>query len=421
MRRLSLIVGAAALLIIAAGPALAAENSQEVDQILQLYQQKALAWQSTLLTFAQTLFWLLATIEIAMTGIRLTLKGADFGEWAAELVNQILFIGFFLALLTNSSTWANAIVQSFQTAASQAVSASGAQSVNQPSDIFTIGLTLAQKVIGQTSIWSPGSSMGLILLAIVIMVCFGLITALYILTLVESYVVISAGVLFMGFGGSRFTKDFALKILVYAVSVGAKLFVLELLAGLGMQIFNQLVQNFQTDSTDLLICTGCAIVMLALTKIIPDMIQGLINGTSTASAGAMVSAARDVAMPATVGTIGTAWNTVAVARRSAQLASEQMQDAQATGSWWKPGRFIRAAGNIANASFDAVGMRLSGRMHYGTFGGQMTEALKEKIADRQAERAAAAAENAGHGSIHGGGSPDWKTSGDGSPASSAKP
>ena len=93
--------------------------------------------------------------------------------------------------------------------------------------------------------------MGLVLFAIVLIVCFGLITALYILTLVESYVVISAGVLFMGFGGSRFTKDFALKILVYAVSVGAKLFVLELLVGLGMQIFNQLVANFQTDSTDL--------------------------------------------------------------------------------------------------------------------------------------------------------------------------
>ena len=337
-----------------------------------------------------------------MTGIRLTLKGADFGEWAAELVNQILFIGFFLALLTNSSTWANAIVQSFQTAASQAVSASGAQSVNQPSDIFTIGLTLAQKVIGQTSIWSPGSSMGLILLAIVIMVCFGLITALYILTLVESYVVISAGVLFMGFGGSRFTKDFALKILVYAVSVGAKLFVLELLAGLGMQIFNQLVQNFQTDSTDLLICTGCAIVMLALTKIIPDMIQGLINGTSTASAGAMVSAARDVAMPATVGTIGTAWNTVAVAAAAPSSPASKC----------KMPRPLAAGGNRAASSvrpvtlptqLEAVGMRLSGRMHYGTFGGQMAEDLKEKIGDRQAKRAAAAAENAGHGSIHGGG------------------
>ncbi len=47
MRRLSLIVSAAALLTIAAGPSLAAENAQEVNQILQLYQQQAQAWQST--------------------------------------------------------------------------------------------------------------------------------------------------------------------------------------------------------------------------------------------------------------------------------------------------------------------------------------------------------------------------------------
>jgi type IV secretion system protein TrbL len=46
-------------------------------------------------------------------GIRLAVRGADFSEWAAELVNQILFIGFFAALLTNSSTWAGAIVNSF--------------------------------------------------------------------------------------------------------------------------------------------------------------------------------------------------------------------------------------------------------------------------------------------------------------------
>ncbi len=95
MRRPFLIVSAAGLFMATAHPALAAVNAQEVNQIAQLYQQKALAWQNTLLTFAQTLFWLLATIEIAMTGIRLTLKGADFGEWAAELVNQVLFIGFF--------------------------------------------------------------------------------------------------------------------------------------------------------------------------------------------------------------------------------------------------------------------------------------------------------------------------------------
>ena len=61
----------------------------------------------------------LATIEITLAGIRLVLKGSDFSEWASELVNQILYIGFFAALLQNSTgtnSWASVIVQSFRNA-----------------------------------------------------------------------------------------------------------------------------------------------------------------------------------------------------------------------------------------------------------------------------------------------------------------
>ncbi len=120
-----------------------------------------------------------------------------------------------------------------------------------------------------------------------LLVCFALIAAFLVLALVESYIVISAGVIFMGFGGSRFTKDYALKILIYAMSVGAKLFVMQLIVGLGQQIFNQLMQNFQTNTSDLLVAVGSAIVMLALTKIIPDMIQGLLNGVSAGNGGVL--------------------------------------------------------------------------------------------------------------------------------------
>ena len=111
---------------------------------------------------------------------------ADFGEWAAELVNQILFIGFFAALLTNSSAWAGAIINSFRTAANQAVQASGGTSLIAPSDIFGIGLNMANKVLDQTSIWSPGSSVGLIIFALVLLICFALIAAFLVLALVES-------------------------------------------------------------------------------------------------------------------------------------------------------------------------------------------------------------------------------------------
>ena len=84
----------------------------------------------------------------------------------------------------------------------------------------------------------------------------------------------------MGFGGSKLTKDFAVKILVYAVSVGAKLFVMQLLIGLGQQVFNSLAANFETNSVDILVVIGSAIVMLALTWFLPQLIQGMINGTA---------------------------------------------------------------------------------------------------------------------------------------------
>ena len=55
-----------------------------------------------------------------------------------------------------------------------------------PSDIFGIGLSMANKVLDQTSIWSPGSSVGLIIFALVLLVCFALIAAFLVLALVES-------------------------------------------------------------------------------------------------------------------------------------------------------------------------------------------------------------------------------------------
>ncbi len=118
------------LTILSAAPAAAALSPTSLDTIVQLYQTQAQNWQSTLVNYATTLFWLLATIELTYTGIRLTLKAADAAEWASELVNQILFIGFFFALLQNSSTWAAAIVNSFRTAANQAVTASGGQALH---------------------------------------------------------------------------------------------------------------------------------------------------------------------------------------------------------------------------------------------------------------------------------------------------
>jgi type IV secretion system protein TrbL len=364
----------------------AANNS--LDKIVSLYRDKASGWETTLRNYALTLFFLLAAIEFGVSAIRLALRGADVSEWLAELVNQVLFLGFFLALLNNSSAWAKAIVNSFRAAANQAAISSGGSSNLAPSDVFDTGLAIASKVADQASLFSPASSVSLILCALVILICFALIAAFLVLALVESYVVISAGVLLMGFGGSRFTKDYAVRTLTYAVSVGAKLFVLQLLIALGQQIFQSLSQSFEAKTTDIFVVVGSAVVMLALVKIIPEMIQALINGASIGgapfTAGAIAGGAAAVS--------GAAYGTGMVVRSAGRLASEQLADARLNGAAMPTafGRGVQftaaAAGNIARAAIENVGDRLSGRAHFGTRLGQMSEEMERKAAIRKEER-----------------------------------
>ena len=111
----------ASFLFFAAPKACAAEvANNSLDKIVTLYRDKASSWETALRNYALTLFFLLATIEFVVSVIRLAIRGSDASEWLAELVNQVLFLGFFLALLNNSSAWARAIVNSFRAAANQA-------------------------------------------------------------------------------------------------------------------------------------------------------------------------------------------------------------------------------------------------------------------------------------------------------------
>ena len=56
------------------------------------------------------------------------------------------------------------------------------------------------------------------------------------MALVESYVVVGAGFIFLGFGGSRWTAPYVERYIALAVAVGVKLMVLYMLIGAGMTL-----------------------------------------------------------------------------------------------------------------------------------------------------------------------------------------
>jgi len=338
-----------------------AQGVNVLDGVIRQFQGQAAGWEATLQALALRTFGTLALIEMAWSAAKLAFRGADLSEWLAEIVNQIMTLGLFLALLQNASTWGTAIVESYRATAVA------------PSDVFATGVSLGQKVLGQMSLWSPAASVSLMIAAIVIEVCFALMAATMVITLVQSYIAISAGVLNMAFGGSRWTRDIAISTFRYALSVGAKLLMLQLLISVGQNIVLGWAAQFSDmTNSSLLILIGASIVMLALVKVLPDEFQRVVGGASLSSGSALTGAAIAVAGGAAGVAAGIAGGGSMVGQ-AAKLAFAQMgaADSKAAGAngGETPERSMigRAASltgatakNLAAAPIRDVGRRMAG-------------------------------------------------------------
>jgi type IV secretion system protein TrbL len=376
-------------------------TDNSLDQITSIYQNCAKQWEAVLAGYALRLFWLLAAIEFAWAAIRLVFRNADLAEGLSELVNQIVFIGFFFALLSSATRWTGAIVDSFRIAASETLKQSGAPAGIAPSDIFDTGLNVASAVFNLWTVTSVSMSLAATIGAFIIIICFALIAAAMIMALVESYIVLSAGVLLLGFGGSRWTKDFAVKTVVYAVSVGAKLFMIQLIAGLGAQIifgWTDLLGKSAVDPatnlpvagdnglTNTLIIIGSALVLLVLVRNIPDMIQGLINGTSLGVNTGLVAATGQLA--AAAGQMSRSVYALGMMIQGArELKAEHGQQIEAGLSDPATAGQPSVMRNMRQAASEHVGSRLSGRAgkHYraAQMGWEMHDEARGLRSDRE--------------------------------------
>lgn len=413
MRRNTVIAGVAigAIVMVAmAGPAFAqAASPNALDQIPEQFQGKFAGLEASLSQAALRLFGLLALIEFTYAAMMLAFRQADFGEWAATLVNQILFIGIGLAILTHAASWGDAIVQSFRQAASNATSSAGGGATLNPSDIFNSGINIAEKILENVSIMTPAQSVSFAVGGLVVIVAFALIVAMMILTLVTAYGIVAMSVLFLGFGGSRWTRDVAMKAIMAIMGVGAKLFVLQIIVGIGASLFDEWAGRGVTTVTDMLVMVGFAIVMLALVKVIPDLVQAMISGAAFTGGGALAGAGAAVGGAAAgfaAGVVGAG----AAVQGAGKLASEQLATSAGQGKAPQStmGRFMSLAGNtgknLGSAAMQDIGARLGGRAHHGTMGGRMGDRMRTQASDMRSSREsavpppAAAASNDSNGS-----------------------
>jgi type IV secretion system protein TrbL len=269
----------AGLLCIAyAAPALA-QQGQVLTELENQVSTAAKGWETTIMEAAKSLFWILATIEIGIAAVWLAIQSATLDSWFAELVRRIMFIGFFAFVLTQGPTFARAVVDSlFQ------IGAGGGSA--SPAEVFDAGIRVASQMSEQAQFGvfeDNALAIAAVLAMAIVVICFSLVAAIFVSVMVEMYVGLLAGMIMLGLGGSSFTKDFAVRYLVYAFGVGMKLMALVMIAKIGSNVLLGLAQA-PTASSDQFVTTlaiaGISVVVFIIAMYVPNIIQGVVQGAS---------------------------------------------------------------------------------------------------------------------------------------------
>ncbi|MGH9440025.1 MAG: P-type conjugative transfer protein TrbL, partial [Terriglobia bacterium] len=212
-------------------------TTTNANDILQQFRNQRSLWTTNIWGYANDIFGILAVIEFAWSAAVMLLEKTDLQSWTSALIRKLMWIGAFYALLINGRTWIPAIIDSFNQIGASAAGMSGPLS---PGDVFVQGLNISGALMhsGSTSAFftNPGTSLALVFCALLIMVSYIVITLHFIVTMVESYLVVSVGFLFLGFGGSRWTVPYTERYIGLAMSIGIKIVLLYCLISAGMNL-----------------------------------------------------------------------------------------------------------------------------------------------------------------------------------------
>lgn len=332
-----------ALILLATAPALAQQGSV-LTTLENSVVTAAKGWETTVMNAARSLFWILAGIEIGIAAVWLAINAASLDSWFAELVRRIMFIGLFAFILDQGPSFARAVVDSLYQIGAGDGSAS-------PANIFDAGIRVAATMSEQAKfgLWEDNAlAIAAVFAMVVVVISFSLVAAIFVAVMVEMYVGLLAGMIMLGLGGSSFTKDFAIRYLVYAFSVGMKLMALVMIARIGSDILLGLAEA-PTATSEQFITTlaiaGVSVVIFVIAMYVPPILQGVVQGASIAGG---MEAIRHGGQAATFAA-GGAFLGAGAATKGAQTASS----ARAGGSSMAGAAFRGMASGIGSAGWAA--------------------------------------------------------------------
>ena len=184
-----------------------------------------------------------------------------------------------------------------------------------PSDVFTRGIDIAGALMATSStaafFTNLGTSLAMIFTGIITALAFIAITVQFVVAMVESYIIVAAGFIFLGFGGSRWTAPYVERYIGLGVATGVKIMLLYLLIGTGMNLSVDWMTDAQNIASNAspamsaLEIMGASIIFMMLCWQIPKLFAAVLGGSPALSGGDLVSTGAFVAGGAmAIGSLG---------------------------------------------------------------------------------------------------------------------
>ncbi|MBB5536327.1 P-type conjugative transfer protein TrbL [Rhizobium giardinii] len=266
-------------LLVSFSSPLLAQEGQVLTELENQVVSAARGWETTVMDAARSLFWILAGIEIGIAAVWLAIQAAALDSWFAELVRRIMFIGLFAFILDRGPAFAKAVVDSlFQ------IGAGGGTA--SPAAVFDAGIRVAAQMSKQAQFGlfeDNAMAIAAVFAMVVVVIAFSLVAAIFVAVMVEVYVGLLAGMIMLGLGGSSFTKDFAVRYLIYAFSVGMKLMALVMIARIGSEVLFGLATAPTAEEEQFitsLAIAGISVVVFIVAMYVPNIMQGVVQGAS---------------------------------------------------------------------------------------------------------------------------------------------
>lgn len=247
--------------------------------ILEEFESLQVDMRSRFRDLGATLFWGLITIEFVVSASIFAFRGGDIAGFGAMLLPRLFIIGIFVFLFRNGSAVADLIVASFTTAGT------GAAGVGlSPDAIFEHGLALGRELIDQGGFFDQ-IIVGV--LAIITTVMFALIAANVMIAIAEVYVVLTAGVLLLGFLGSSWTRDYAMGYFRFAIASGVKLLSMQVIIGIGFAAIQRFfpVGSESIEFDSVLAMIGTLFLIFLLSAQLPATAAAMVGGFASGGIG----------------------------------------------------------------------------------------------------------------------------------------